>query len=523
MDKDIALFFKLHDYQIQMVNFVESVPKCGLFLQMGLGKTRIALASIADLMPNGHILVIAPNVIARTSWIDEIKRIKYPFRYKSFLVDEKGRKLTKAKRLEAYEECKKNIIPTIYFINRELVKDLVDNFKDKWIFPFVVIDEFQSFKSFKSGRFKAIKTVINQTERIVGLTGTPAPNGLMDLWAQIYLLDNGKRLGKNISAYRNIFFDPGRHLPNGTVVEWIPKNNVPCIRVDNYGNIMYCPYPDTSYPLIATDQYGNEIMSNLNAEEYIYRMISDIVISMDNCNIQLPDVTYSTLYAYMSDEEYKTYLDFKKTQVLNAVDDDGNEIVDENGDKVTAQSAAVLTAKLAQMASGNIYIDDKHHYANIHNRKIEILQYIADTEQDNLLVAYYFQSDKDVLLQNFSDAIAFDGTPEMVHDWNAGKIKMLLIQPASAGFGLNLQEGSHTLVWYTLTWNLEQYLQTNARLHRQGQKYPVNIIHILTKNTIDYQILKALQSKDTSEKKLLDAVKFTLDDTYTDEEEYDDI
>ena len=515
MNNDIKTYFKLHDYQEAMVNFISNTKKVGLFLQMGLGKTRITLASIADLLIPGHVLVIAPNVIARTSWIDEINEIKYPFIWDSFLIDKKTRKnLSKSQRLAKYEECIHNKTPTLYFINRELICDLIDNFNGAWPFKMVIIDEFQSFKSQKSKRFKALKTVINKSEYVVGLTGTPSPNGLMDLWSQIYLLDNGKRLGKNITAYRNMFFDEGKRLPNGTIIEYIPKSNVPCIAVDNQKNILYYQNYggyETSYPILCKDKTGDIIYSNLTAEEYIYKLISDIVVSMDNCNLQLPDITYSTLKAYMSSDELKQYNQLKKDKALMFGDE-----------SIEAVNAAVLTAKLSQLASGNLYINDQHDFIKIHDKKLDVLEYIVNNESDNLLIAYYFQTDKLAILERFPDAVVFDGSPDMVHNWNAGNIRMMLIQPASAGFGLNFQAGGHTLVWYTLTWNLEQYLQTNARLYRQGQKYPVNIIHIITASTVDEKILQALNKKDCSQKALLDAVEFVLNnDAEDDYDEYD--
>ena len=452
MDNQIATLFGLHQYQEDITDFALRTPKCGLFLQMGLGKSRIALATIACLNPPHHVLIIAPKNIARSSWIEEIKKIGLNIRYKSFIINEKGKKLSKAKREQLYEEAK-TAPPTLYFINRELVVDMVKYYGNEWCFPMLIVDELQSFKNYSAARFKALQKILPYTIRFIGLTGTPAPNGLMDLWSQIYLMDEGARLGKNITAYRTRWFDSGRCM-NGYPIEWIPK-------------------------------YG--------AKEEIYKQIEDIVVSLDNHFITLPDVIYNNIYAYMDDDEMKLYRELMKENVLEL---DGVE------EDIVAANAAVLVAKLSQMASGNIYIDKQHNYREIHKAKLEQLQYIYDNEPTPLLVAYHFKTDLYAITGHFDDAVEFDGSPEMINDWNNGKIRMLLIQPASAGFGLNLQQGGHVLVWYTPTWNLEEYLQTNARLHRQGQLYPVTIHHILTKGTVDERIVKALGRKEVNQQDL---------------------
>ncbi len=459
MDKQISQIFNLHPYQEEMVDFVMNTPRCGLFLKMGLGKSRIALAAIAQMNPPFHVLIIAPKTIARSSWIDEIKKIGLNIRNKSFIIDEKGRDLTKKKREALYEEAK-TAPPTLYFINRELVTDIVKYFGDKWCFPMVIIDEMQSFKNYSAVRFKAIKKIMPYTTRLIGLTGTPSPNGLMDLWSQIYLMDFGQRLGINITAYRNTFFKPGRMM-NGYPIEWIPLQG---------------------------------------AKEAIYDRIKDIVVSLDNHVLTLPDIVYENYYSYMNETEMSYYKTLMKEKVLEV-----------NGaDDVIATNAATLQMKLSQMASGNLYIDKEHHYVEIHQAKIETLKYIYDNEPTPLLVAYHFKTDLYAILKYFNDAVAFDGSPEMIHDWNAGKIRMLCIQPASAGFGINLQEGGHTLIWYTTTWNLEEYQQTIARLYRQGQNDTVSVLHIVTKNTVDEKIPAALQRKDISQEALLDAVRYAI-------------
>lgn len=479
MDKMISQFFGLHPYQEDMVDFVQRTPKCGLFLQMGLGKSRIALAAIACSNPPYHVLIIAPKNIARSSWIEEIKKTGLNIRYKSLIVNAKGKLLTKKKRIELYEEAK-TAPPTLYFVNRELVVDMVEYFGDQWCFPFLIVDELQSFKNYSSKRFKALKSITPYVVRFIGLTGTPAPNGLMDLWSEIYLMDDGARLGKNITAYRNTYFDPGRMM-NGYPIEWKPKHET---RVENNYYVIF------------------------DAKKEIYKAIEDIVVSLDNHFIQLPDVVYNNIYAYMDSDEMKMYKTLMKDNVLE---------VDGVPEEITAVNAAVLVAKLAQMASGNLYVDEQHNYVTIHKAKLEQLRYIYDNEPSPLLVAYHFKTDVYAITTEFPDAVVFDGSPEMIQEWNKGNIRMMLIQPASAGFGLNLQEGGHVLIWYTPTWNLEEYLQTNARLYRQGQQNVVTIHHILTKNTVDEKILHALERKDMSQQALLDAVKFSIDNMENEE------
>ena len=460
------LGIKLHPYQEYAKDFIKSRPSCGLFLEMGLGKTLITLSALYEINPNCHVLVIAPKNIARATWMDEIKKWGFPFRTHSLIVNENGKSLTREKRLALYKSIPEKK-PAIWFINRELITDLVKN-TPVWHFPIVVIDELQSFKSHKSQRFKALKKVSNQIQHLIGLTGTPTPNGLMDLWAEIYLMDDGARLGHNITTYRDTFFHPGLHV-NGFPVTWEEKDG---------------------------------------AEEEIYRRISDIVISMKNTLLQLPPVTYRNIYAYMDDDETKLYKEFMKTQVLELMGEDD----------IVAVNAAVLQNKLSQMASGAIYLnnpDDQPNkikeYKIIHDKKLEQCKYIIDNSRGPVLVAYHFRSDKEMLLDYFKDARAFDGSVEMIRSWNNKEIPIMLIQPASAGHGLNLQDGGHTLIWYTLTWSLESYLQTNARLYRQGQKEPVIIHHILTHNTVDDKILAALEKKDLSEQALLDAVRVSIE------------
>ena len=477
----------LHDYQENAKNFILQHPRCGLFLPVGLGKTLSTLQALYELNPTSHVLIIAPLNVARATWIDEIKKWDYPFRYKSLILDEKGKKISRKRRLELYEEAcdlfdgKPGAAPTVYFINRDLVPDIVNNMPIRnglpmWCYPTVIIDELQSFKSYSSVRFKKLQYVSPCIQRFVGLTGTPTPKSLEDLWSEIYLMDMGERLGKTITQYRDVYFDAGIKGPTGYPVTWNPK-------------------------------YG--------AEEAIYSKIKDIVISMKNTMIKLPPLTYNDVTIYMDPPEQKLYKELQNTMVLELDPDN----------PITAANAGVLTAKLSQMASGSLYIDDKHNYVTIHTKKLEMTEYIINNANSPVLIAYHFKSDLDMLLQYLNnagiDARKFDGTPAMQHEWNCGKIQCMLIQPASAGAGLNLQQGGNTLIWYTLPWSLDEYIQTEGRIYRQGQTNPVIIHRLMTKGTIDTRILRALEAKDDSEQRLLDAVELVAQTLFTENESFD--
>lgn len=474
----------LHSYQEFCKNFALTHPYCGLFLKMGLGKTAIVLETLWELNPTDHVLIVAPKTIARCTWQNEMDKWNMPIRTESLIVNQKGKKLTKKKRDALYDTIPGNPCATVYFINRDLIPDLVQRFPDHtWPFKMVILDESQSFKSHSSQRFKALKSVRPYISRLIELTGSPTPQGLMDLWSQIYLLDMGERLGKNITAYRNLYFDPGI-IVNGYPVSYRPKK------------YMITP---SGYPIL--NQYGQMI----SAKDVIYDKIKDIVISMDNSFIQLPPITYNNVDVIMTDDELKIYKTFAKSSILDL----------QNGQTIEAKNAAVLAAKLSQMASGSIYTNPKtHEYQIIHQNKLEMCEYIINNTDNNVLVAYHFQSDKDMLLKYFKKqhipAVIFDGSPEMQKDWNDGKYPVMLLQPASCGFGVNLQEGGNTLIWYTIPWSLEEYEQTNARIYRQGQANHVFIHHLLTKNTIDNRMLSVVQNKNANQTDLLKAIEVSL-------------
>lgn len=456
---------QLAPYQVYAKDFIKTHPFCGLFFDMGLGKTLITLASLFETNPHGHVLVIAPKNIARNTWLNEIKKWNLPIRTKSFVCDEKFKDLSRKKRMKRYEEIVTDPA-TVYFINRELLVDLIKhmpviNGRQTWFFPHIIIDESQSFKSYKAERFKALKTVLPCLRSAVILTGTPAPKDLMDLWPQIYILDQGQRLGRNISEYRRTFFRETLYV-NGRPVKWEPLPG---------------------------------------AEEEIYRRISDIVISAKNTAIQLPAITYNEFMVYMEDDEWDLYKQLAKQSVMDV---DGDT-------QITAANRGVLHNKLSQIASGTIYVDDQHNYKIIHNHKVEAVKQIIENSSGSVLIAYYYNSDRDILLKEIPGAVCFDGSNQMLQDWNDKKIPVMMIHPASSGHGLNFQFGGHTLIWYSIIDNLEYYLQTNARLYRQGQTDPVIIHHIVTDKTVDVPGLPALQAKEDREQRLMDAVQIAVD------------
>lgn len=461
----------LHSYQCYARDFLITHPYCGLFLKMGLGKTGIVLESLYELNPAEHVLIIAPKTIARCTWANEIEKWHMPLRTMSLIVNEKGKMLSKKQYEAIYNEIP-NMPPTVFFINRDRVQNLVKYFPGpSWPFKTVIIDESQSFKSYSSERFKAMRQVRPYISRLVLLTGSPAPKGLEDLWPQIYLLDQGARLGKTITEFRLNYMNPGL-IVNNHPVNWVPKPG---------------------------------------AEQAVYQRISSLVISMDNHQLQLPPITMNPIYIDLDADEMAKYKEFMRESVLSLGGDDA--------EPVTAANAAVLSAKLAQMASGALYKaeEDKTHqddYYFIHDKKLDVCKYIIENTDGPVLIAYRFHSDLDMLTKYFAnqdiDARVFNGSPEMEQAWNQKRIPVMLIQPASCGFGLNFQAGGSTLIWYSLPWSLEQYEQTNGRIYRQGQTEPVVIHQLMTAKTIDTQILAALQKKDVSQQQMLDAVKITI-------------
>lgn len=443
-----------HEYQKTAYEFILSHKKVGLMLDMGLGKTVIALTAINELMFNrfevSRVLVIAPKRVAEDTWSRESEKWDHTkhFRVAKILGTSSEREF--AIRSDA----------DIYVVNRENVKWLVDYFRKKrnWPYDMVVIDELSSFKSNSSQRFKSLKTVMPLVKRVIGLTGTPTPNGLMDLWPQIYLLDRGERLGKTITGYRDRYFIPGQR--NGyTVFNWTPK-------------------PE--------------------AETVIQNKISDICISMVAKDyLNLPERIDNIVEIKLSDKEFKVYKDFEREQLL--------EFDEESA--VVALTAATVSNKLLQMANGSVY-DTEKNIVHIHDRKLEALEDILEFSQGPVLVFYNFKHDYERLMKKFANINPRTlNTSADISDWNNGKIKLLLAHPASVGHGLNIQAGGNVIVWFGLTWSLELYQQANARLYRQGQTKNVIIHHLVTKGTIDEDVMKALKRKDTGQSALLESIK----------------
>jgi SNF2 family DNA or RNA helicase len=445
-----------HDYQKIAIEKIIDGPAVGLFLEMGLGKTVSALTAIQELLYDyfdvSKVLVIAPLRVTQSTWSGEIEKWDHlqGLRLSKVLGSEK-------QRVEALHQP-----ADIYIINRENTEWLVDYYGRKWPFDMVVIDELSSFKNPRSKRFRALRKVRPLIKRIVGLTGTPAPNGLIDLWSQIYLLDQGERLGKTLTGYRNRYFDPGRRNQN-IVFEWIPK-----------------PF----------------------AEERIYEKISDICVSMKAEDwLQLPGRIDNAIEVELPEKAKSQYKQLEKDLILPLL-----------GSDVTAANAAVLTNKLLQMANGAIY-DEFGEAKEIHDAKLEALEEVVEAANGKpVLVVYSYRHDLDRIknqLKKYKPRTL--DSDQDVQDWNAGKTQVLLLHPASGGHGLNLQTGGNIIVWFGLTWGLEYYQQANARLYRQGQIERVIVHHIVAKGTMDEEVLKALTGKAATQNDLMEAVKAKIE------------
>lgn len=440
--------YKPHNYQQFATDFILNQSICCLMLDMGLGKTVITLTALwqlaLDSFDVSRVLVIAPKRVAEDTWPKELAKWEHLTGLTSSLVLGSAAERKAALQRKAF----------LYIINRENVAWLVKN--HYWDFDMVVIDELSSFKSNKAERFKAMKKVRPMITRIVGLTGTPAPNTLLDLWPQMYLMDMGQRLGRFIGGFRDRFFLPDK------------RNR----------EIIYSYKPREG------------------AEDAIYALISDICISMKAADyLDMPERIDNRIEVSMSPKERKLYDDFQKDMVLSI----GDEELD-------AVNVAALSNKLLQMANGAVYGEDKK-VIPIHDRKLDALEDLVEAANGKpLLVAYWYKHDLQRIKARFKNARCID-TAKDIDDWNAGKIPLALIHPASAGHGLNLQDGGCTIVWFGLTWSLELYQQLNARLWRQGQKHTVVIHHIITKGTHDEDVMRALENKDTRQSALIEAVR----------------
>ncbi|EKK0949043.1 DEAD/DEAH box helicase [Enterococcus faecalis] len=445
--------FSPHNYQSYAIDYIETHPVAAVLLDMGLGKTVISLTAIADLLFDSfeahRILVVAPLRVARDTWPAEISKWQHL------------KHLTYAVAVGTVKERKAALMAgaDITIINRENLGWLIDSSGNEFDYDMVIIDELSSFKNHKSKRFQSLMKVRPKVKRIIGLTGTPSSNGLMDLWAEFKLLDFGERLGRFITHYRNNYFIPDKR--NGEII------------------YSYKPMP--------------------YAEDAIYRKISDITISMKSTDhLQMPELITSQYEVQLSEEEEQRYEELKADFILELPEGE-----------ITAANAASLTGKLSQLANGAIY-DDEGNIVEFHDRKLDALEDIIESANGKpLLVAYWFKHDLQRIKKRFD--VREIKTSKDIIDWNNGDIPVAVIHPASAGHGLNLQAGGSTLIWFGLTWSLELYQQTNARLWRQGQASGTVVIeHIITKGTIDERILKALSLKEVSQNALIDAVKANL-------------
>ena len=442
-----------HKYQSIALERIYKTPKIGLMLDMGLGKTVITLTAIEDVIYNrfelGKVLVIAPLRVAEDTWSRESMKWDHL------------RHLRISKVLGTPQQRRKALAQDadIYIINRENVVWLTNELSSvgtAWDFDMVVIDELSSFKSPKAQRFKALKKYISFSKRVIGLTGTPAPNGLIDLWSQIYLLDGGERLGKTVTGFRARYFLPDKRNQT-TIFSYKPK---------------------------------------AESESAIYDKISDICVSMSAEDwLDMPERVDSVQHVQLSGKELSMYEEFEKEQYLEF-----------RQGAITAATAAALTNKLLQFANGAVYFSDGS-YKVTSDKKLDALSEIVDTSQGQPILCFYsYRHDCERILKRFKGAKKLESA-EDIAKWNAGEIPLLLAHPAGAGHGLNLQDGGHIIVWFGLTWSLEQYQQANARLHRQGQKHTVVIHHLITDGTMDSKVLDSLQGKKDVQDELLESLK----------------
>lgn len=442
-----------HNYQKTAYDRILETKRIGLFLEMGLGKTVVTLTAIDTLMYEwfevSRVLVIAPKRVAEDTWGRESEKWDHL------------RHLTISKILgdRKQREYGRKADADIYVINRENVKWLVDVCRKErhWPYDMVVIDELSSFKSNQSQRFKALRTVMPLVKRVVGLTGTPTPNGYMDLWPEIYLLDAGQRLERTIGAYREKYFVPG--MRNGyTVFNWNLREG---------------------------------------ADRIIQKKIEDICVSMKAEDyLAMPERIDNRVEVTLSPAELRTYRQLEKEKILEISEDSA----------VVAPSAAAIANKLLQLANGSVY-DNAGRIIHIHERKLDALEEILDCNQEPVLVFYNFKHDLEALKERFKELHPrILDTGRDIEEWNEGNIRLLLAHPASVGHGLNIQAGGHIIVWYGLTWSLELYQQANARLYRQGQKHAVIIHHLITKGSIDEDVMRVLAGKGDMQSALMEAI-----------------
>lgn len=451
------MIFKPHAYQQHCIDKIMEIKKLGLYLDMGLGKTVTTLTAVRKLKYDRFlvrkVLIIAPKKVAEGTWTKEKDKWDHTkmFRVSQVLGSQ-------AKRIRAL-----NTPADLYIINRENIVWLVDYYRNSWPFDMVVVDESSSFKNHSAKRFKALASVGSRIERLVELTGTPSPNGLEDLWAQVFLLDAGQRLGTKYTGFRERYFQPDKRGADGMIYSYAAK-------------------PGT--------------------ERSILDRISDICISMKAEDyLQLPDVTYHEIPVVLDDKSRRAYDDLERKMILELPEDEEN---------ISVTSAAALSNKLLQLANGAVY-DEDHAFHEVHGCKIEAFMELVESLQGKpMLVFYNFQHDRERILKALSGSglrIRELKTTQDEDDWNARQIDILLTHPASSAYGLNLQQGGNHVVWFGLTWNYELYTQANKRLHRQGQTEKVIIHHLVCSGTRDDDVMQALNRKEDVQNWVMESLK----------------
>lgn len=452
--------FRPYEYQQTAIKWIINNPRCGLFLDMGLGKTVSTLTAIQQLMDDCEIsrtLVVAPKKVAETTWTTEAQKWDHlkSLKVAKVMGTEKQRKLALAEKAD------------VYVIGRDSFVWLVGIFGGMLPFDVLVIDELTSFKSSKSNRFKAMRMATPTAKRVIGLTGTPAPNGLIDLWAQMYCIDMGERLGRSVTKYRETYFET--HKWNNIIVRCNVKKGY---------------------------------------DEVIRKKIADICLSMQAKDyLQLPDLINHTIKVQLSSTTMQAYTKFEREKVLQFQDEHQGETAN-----VLAQSAAGLMNKLSQFANGAIY-DDERNVHHVHDEKLDRLAEIIEAANgSSVLVFYQYKHDAARIAEKFNKAyrVKVYTDEKQLIEWNAGQVDILLAHPASTAFGLNMQDGGHYIVWFGTGWNLELYQQANARLHRQGQQYPVQVYNLVCSGTVDERAEAALENKKGVQQGLLDSLNYLI-------------
>lgn len=452
------MIYRPYDYQKVALRWVLEHPRCGLFLDMGLGKSIITLTAIQQLIDDCEIskaLVVAPKKVAETTWTTEAEKWEHiSLNVAKVIGTEKQRNLALASKAD------------VYVIGRDSFVWLVGKYGGSLPFDMLVVDELTSFKSSKSQRFKAMRMATPTVKRVVGLTGTPAPNGLIDLWAQMYCIDMGDRLGRSVTKYRETYFET--HKWNNIIVRCDVKKG---------------------------------------CEEIIKAKIADVCLSMQAKDyLQLPDILTHTVNVSLSDSVMRAYTKFEREKVLEF-----EELHTGEAANVLANSAAGLMNKLSQFANGAIYDEDRNVH-QIHDEKLDRLAEIVEAANgSSVLVFYQYKHDIPRISMKLKgyEVRAYEGEAQL-NDWNNGKIDVLLAHPASTAFGLNMQQGGHYIVWFGTGWNLELYQQANARLHRQGQRYPVQVYRLICTGTVDERAAAALESKKGVQQSLLDSLNYLI-------------